>query len=84
MLKYFKTRKDNNMKITIILNDTLNKMNKSQYWLAKETGIAASTINNLCNNKTTRIDFHTIELICDTLNCNLSDIFQIKQFYITF
>ena len=72
------------MKITIILNDTLNKMNKSQYWLAKETGIAASTINNLCNNKTTRIDFHTIELICDTLNCNLSDIFQIKQFYITF
>ena len=46
--------------------------------IAKETGIAASTINNLCNNKTTRIDFHTIELICDTLNCNLSDIFQIK------
>ena len=78
MLKYFKTRKDDNMKITIILNDTLNKMNKSQYWLTKETGIAASTINNLCNNKTTRIDFHTIELICDTLNCNLSDIFQIK------
>ena len=78
MLKYFKTRKDDNMKITIILNDTLNKMNKSQYWLAKETCIAASTINNLCNNKTTRIDFHTIELICDTLNCNLSDIFQIK------
>ena len=78
MLKYFKTRKDDNMKITIILNDTLNKMNKSQYWLAKETGIAASTINNLCNNKTTRIDLHTIELICDTLNCNLSDIFQIK------
>ena len=78
MLKYFKTRKDDNMKITIILNDTLNKMNKYQYWLAKETGIAASTINNLCNNKTTRIDFHTIELICDTLDCNLSDIFQIK------
>ena len=78
MLKYFKTRKDDNMKVTIILNDTLNKMNKSQYWLAKETGIAASTINNLCNNKTTRIDFHTIELICDVLNCNLSDIFQIK------
>ena len=78
MLKYFKTRKDDNTKINIILNDTLNIMNKSQYWLAKETGIAASTINNLCNNKTTRIDFHTIELICDTLNCNLSDIFQIK------
>ena len=66
------------MKIIVVLNDTLNQMGKSQYWLAKETGIAASTINNLCNNKTTRIDFHTIALICNALNCNLSDIFKIK------
>lgn len=79
MLKCFKIEGTDTMKITIILNDTLNKMNKSQYWLAKETGIATSTINNLCNNKTTRIDFHTIELICKTLNCELSDIFQIKK-----
>lgn len=80
MIKFFQNRKDGyNMKIIIILNDTLNKMNKSQYWLAKETGIAASTINNLCNNKTTRIDFNTIELICNVLNCELSDIFQLKH-----
>lgn len=62
----------------IILNETLEKMGKSQYWLAKETGIAASTINKLCNNKTTRLDFNTLEQICNTLNCELSDIIQIR------
>lgn len=67
------------MKITIILNETLMKMNRSQYWLAKQTGIAASTINNLCNNKTTRIDFHTIELICNALECDISDIFSLTR-----
>lgn len=60
------------MKITLI--DTLQKRKKSQYWLAKETGIAASTISNLCTGKTTRIDFDVIEKICDALNCTPNDI----------
>ncbi len=60
----------------IILNDTLKKMNKSQYWLSKETGISASAINNLCNNKTTSIQFSVIQKICDALNCDVSDIMQ--------
>lgn len=63
----------------IILNDTLKKLNKSQYWLSKETGIAASTISNLCNNKTNRIEFNTVDLICNALNCNLSDIFETED-----
>ena len=58
----------------IILNDTLAKKGKSQYWLAKETGIAASTINNLCNNKTTSIQFSLLQKICDALDCDVSDI----------
>lgn len=62
------------MKIT--LNETLNKAGKSQYWLAKETGIAASTINNLCNGKTTRIEFILIDKICEALHCGISDIIE--------
>lgn len=58
----------------IILNDTLKSKSKSQYWLHKETGIAASTLNNLCNNKTTSIQFSVLDKICDALNCNVSDI----------
>lgn len=62
----------NNMKV--ILNDTLKKCGRSQYWLAKQTGIAASTINNLCNGKTRKIDFSVLQRICDALDCNANDI----------
>lgn len=58
----------------IILNDTLKQKGKSQYWLSQQTNIAASTINNLCNNKTTSIQFITLQKICDALDCEVSDI----------
>ena len=58
----------------MILNDTLASMSKSQYWLSKQTGIAASTLNNLCNNKTTSIQFSVLDKICEALNCEVSDI----------
>lgn len=58
----------------IILNDTLKTKNISQYKLSKDTGIAASTLNNLCNGKTTSIQFSVLDKICDALNCEVSDI----------
>ena len=60
------------MKIT--LQETLNRLGKSQYWLAKQTGISAATINNLCNGKTSRIDFSVLQKICDALGCHINDI----------
>lgn len=63
----------------VILQDTLNKKGISQYKLAKLTGIAASTINKLCKNQTTSIDFNTLQKICDALKCGTSDILQIEQ-----
>lgn len=62
----------------IILNETLKKMNKSQYWLSKKTGISSSAINNLCNNKTTSINFSLLQKICEALDCDVSDIIKIK------
>lgn len=59
----------------VVLNETLTRLNKSQYWLSKETGIAASTINNLCNGKTSRIDFDVLDKICLALKCSVSDVF---------
>lgn len=60
--------------MNIILNDTLKSKNKSQYWLSKQTGIAASTLSNLCNSKTSSIQFSVLDKICDTLDCEVSDI----------
>lgn len=58
----------------IILNETLKEKGKSQYWLSLQTGIATSTINNLCNGKTSSIQFSVIDKICDALQCDVSDI----------
>ena len=40
----------------------INK-NKTQYWLAKETGIAPNAINKIYNCETTNIRFDTLEKI---------------------
>lgn len=58
----------------VILKETLEKQGKSQYWLSKETGIAMSTLSRLCSNKTTKVDFIVLQKICDTLDCDITDI----------
>lgn len=63
----------------VILKETLEKQGKSQYWLAKETGIAQSTLSNLCANKTSKIDFLVLQKICNTLDCDITDIISIKE-----
>lgn len=60
----------------VILNDTLKLKNKSQYWLSKETGISHSALNNLCNNKTSGIQFSVLDKICAALDCEVSDILK--------
>lgn len=65
----------------IVLTDTLTKKGKSQYWLHKATGIAASTISNLCNGRTTRIEFSVLQKICDALDCDISDIIMTDSAY---
>lgn len=60
----------------IILNDTLKSKSKSQYWLSQKTGIAASTLNNLCNGKTTAVQFSVLDKICEALECDVCDILR--------
>lgn len=63
----------------VILKETLEKQGKSQYWLAKETGIAQSTLSNLCSNKTSKIDFLVLQKICNALDCDITDIISVKE-----
>lgn len=60
----------------IVLNNTLKSKNISQYKLAKDTGIAVSTLNNLCNNKTSSVQFSVLDKICESLDCKVSDILE--------
>lgn len=61
----------------VILSNTLSKKGLSQYWLSKHSGISASTINNLYNNKTNRIEFDTLQKICDVLECEITDVLKL-------
>ena len=45
---------------------------RSHYWLAKETGIAHSTIQRLARAK--RISYATLDKLCDVLNCEVGDL----------
>ena len=63
----------------IIIDDILQKQNKTRYWLAKETGVTYPNIMKLCNNETSSIKFSMIESICNALNCTTNDIFLISK-----
>lgn len=60
----------------VILSETLAKKEKSQYWLSNKTGITQSALNNLCNNKTSSVQFSVLQKICDALDCDVCDIIQ--------
>ena len=64
----------------IILKETLERKNISQYKLARETGMSDSAISNLCTGKTDRIKFDTLQKICDALQCDVSEIMQPDNF----
>ncbi|MGJ5681537.1 helix-turn-helix domain-containing protein [Staphylococcus equorum] len=42
----------------------------------EKTGLSRKSISNLYNDKTTRIDFETIEKICTLFNCSIGDLFE--------
>ena len=60
----------------IKIDSILKECKKSRNWLSEETGITYTNICNLCNGKTTSIQFDKIEKICSVLNCSIQDILE--------
>lgn len=60
---------------TLRVNEILAEKDKSIYWLAKQTGISANNMGNICNGKTSIIRFDTLERICKVLECTPNDVF---------
>lgn len=63
----------------IKLKEVLEKQNKSQYWLSKQTNITAKQLGKIANNKTTSISFDNLEKICKALNCKIEDILELEE-----
>lgn len=63
----------------ILIDNILKQQGKTRNWLSNETGITYTNICNLCNGKTTSIQFDKIDKICSVLKCDISDIFSHEQ-----
>jgi len=60
--------------IRILLSTRLGERRWTQADLARRTGIRPSTINELYHEIAERVNFEHLDLICDALGCELTEI----------
>jgi putative transcriptional regulator len=60
--------------IRILLSKKLGELRWTQADLARKTGIRPATINAMYNEIVDRVNLEHLDLICEALHCNLSDI----------
>jgi putative transcriptional regulator len=60
--------------IEIRIDELLENLGRSFYWLAKETGISHTTLWRLKKGKALGINFETLEKTCETLKCQPGDV----------
>lgn len=60
--------------IRILLSTRLGELRWTQADLARKTGIRPSTINDLYHELAERINLDHLDLICEALDCDISDI----------
>jgi len=63
-----------NIMIKTTLANLLKLRGRSLYWLAKETGIAYTTLHKLGKHETGGIDFRVLNKICGALECQPGDL----------
>ena len=62
------------MAVHFRLRELLADRGMTQTELQLRTGLAYSTVNDLFNDKPRRVELETLDVLCDVLNCSVSDI----------
>lgn len=62
--------------IRILLSARLGERRLKQAELSRMTGIRPNTISDLYNEISTRISLDDLDLICEALDCDITDILQ--------
>lgn len=57
------------------LKNLLDAKGKTQYWLAKQTGISANNVSKIYNGETVNIRLDTINKLCEALGCTPCELF---------
>ncbi|QJD81728.1 helix-turn-helix domain-containing protein [Cohnella herbarum] len=66
------------MKIIIKLDQLLVERDMSQHELARLADIRQPSINEMCQNKTKRIPLDNLAKICEVLNCQITDVLELR------
>ena len=64
------------MAIKVLLSVRLGELRWTQADLSRATGIRPSTIGEIYNELTERINLNHLDLICEALGCDVADILQ--------
>lgn len=62
--------------IKIHLSRMLGEKRITQAELARQTGIRPSTINDIYNEMTERLNINHLDKICEYLNCDITDLIE--------
>lgn len=65
-------------KIIIDIERILTDKGISKTQLCYACRLQRTQLNNYCKNKVSRIDLHTIEKMCDYMNCEVGDILKLE------
>ena len=64
------------MAIRVRLRELLEQRGMAQTELQAKTGLGYSTINALYHGKTDRVEFATLDVLCDVLDCEIGDLLE--------
>jgi len=67
------------MAIRVRLRELLEQRGMAQTELQARTGLGYSTINALYHGKTERIEFGTLDRLCEILGCEVADILKYQR-----
>jgi putative transcriptional regulator len=67
------------MTIKFQIDEVLENLGRSFYWLSKQTGISHSTLWRLKKGKALGINFATLEKICQALECEPGDVLKLDS-----
>ncbi|MGX7180943.1 helix-turn-helix domain-containing protein [Enterococcus italicus] len=66
--------------ISLKLNELLKKREITILQLSEQTGISRSTLNSMVNGVTKGIQFTTLDTLCESLDCSVSDLIEYIPF----
>ena len=66
------------MEIRLEIDEMLKERGRSAYWLAKQTGIAQSSLARMRHQKTQGIQWDTLMRLCAALDCAPGDLITIS------